>query len=129
MAQDVAAAAPQQAGKAIDVQKSLLGRSVNDADGKKVGSVSDIVAQTKSGTLDYVVVGPSGPSLGTNNAPQAVPWAKLKPISGDTSQPITLTLNDQQLASMPVYSASKAQETTGTRAVSKKAGATEQPLP
>jgi sporulation protein YlmC with PRC-barrel domain len=128
-AQDVAAASQAQAAKAIDVQKSLIGRSVTDANGKTVGSVSDIVAQTKSGTLDYIVVHPSGPSLGTANAPQAVPWAKLKPISGNTSQPITLTLNDRQLAAMPVYSASKAQETTGTRAVSKKAGATEQPPP
>jgi sporulation protein YlmC with PRC-barrel domain len=127
--QDVAAAPQAQTAKAIDVEKSLIGRSVNDASGKTVGSVSDIVAQTKSGTLDYIVVHPSGPSLGTANASQAVPWAKLKPISGDTAQPITLTLNDQQLAAMPVYSASKAQETNGTRAVSKKAGATEQPPP
>lgn len=128
-ARDVAAASQQQTAKAIDVQKSLIGRTVDDANGKKIGSVSDIVAETKNGTLDYVVVGPSGLSLGTANAPRAVPWAKLKPIPGDTSQPITLTLNDQQLASMPVYGASKAQETTGTRAVSKKAGATQPPPP
>jgi sporulation protein YlmC with PRC-barrel domain len=128
-AQDVAAASQKPAAHAIDVQQSMIGRTVNDASGKTVGSVSDIVAQTKSGTLDYIVVHPSGPSLGTANASQAVPWAKLKPISGDTAQPITLTLNDQQLAAMPVYSASKAQETNGTRAVSKKAGATEQPPP
>src|SRR6185312_13763998 len=89
-AQDVAAATQKPAAKAIDVQKSLIGRSVTDADGKTVGTVSDVVVQVKSGKLDYIVVNPSGPQLGTSNGPHAVPWAKLKPFSGDKSQPITL---------------------------------------
>jgi sporulation protein YlmC with PRC-barrel domain len=128
-ARDLSAASQKQDANAIDIEKSLIGRTVTDANGKTVGSVGDIVVQAKSGTLDYIVVHPSGPSLGTSNASQAVPWAKLKPISSDKSQPVVLALNDQQLASMPVFSASKAQETEGTRAVSRKAGATEQPPP
>lgn len=125
------ASAPQQSDdkKLIDVEQALIGRPVIDADGKNVGSVSDIVAQVKSGTLDYIVVHPSGPSLGTSNAPQAVPWAKLKPISSDKSHPIELALNDQQLASMPVYGASKAQETPDARAAGHAAGATQAPVP
>ena len=125
------AAAPQitTGNQTIDVQQALIGRPVVDANGKNIGSVSDVVAQTKSGTLDYIVVHPSGPSLGTSNAPQAVPWAKLKPISSDKSQPIQLALNDQQLASMPVYGASKAQETPDTRDASHAAGATQPPRP
>jgi sporulation protein YlmC with PRC-barrel domain len=128
-AQDIAAASQQPAGKAIDVEQSLIGRPVADAGGKTVGTVSDVVAQVKNGKLDYIVVDPSGPQLGTSNGPHAVPRGELKPISVDKSQPITLALNDQQLASLPVFGASKAQETEGTRAAGRKAGATEPPLP
>lgn len=125
------ASAPQQSSdkKLIDVEQALIGRPVVDADGKNIGTVSDVVAQVSSGTLDYVVVHPSGPSLGTSNAPQAVPWAKLKPISSDKSDPIKLALNDQQLASMPVYGASKAQETPNARAAGRATGATQAPAP
>ena len=125
------AAAPQKSddNKLIDVEQALIGRSVIDADGKSVGSVRDVVAQSNSGTLDYIVVQPSGPSLGTSNAAQAVPWAKLKPISGDKAQPIKLALNNQQVASLPVFGASKAEETQDTRAASHQSGATEQPAP
>jgi sporulation protein YlmC with PRC-barrel domain len=125
------AAAPQisTGNKTIDVEQAFIGRPVVDADGKNVGTISDVVAQSKSGTLDYIVIHSSGPSLGTSNAPQAVPWAKLKPISGDKSQPIELALNDQQVASLPVFGGSKAQETEGTRAVGRKAGATLPPTP
>jgi sporulation protein YlmC with PRC-barrel domain len=125
------AAAPQNPGdnKLIDVEQDLIGRSVVDADGKTVGTVSDVVAQVNSGTLDYIVVHPSGPSLGSSNAPQAVPWAKLKPISSDKSQPIQVALNNQQVASLPVFGASKAQETQDTRAASHEAGATQEPPP
>lgn len=120
--------APQSGdNKLIDVEQTLIGRSVVDADGKKIGTIGDIVAQVNIGTLDYIVVNPSGPSLGTRNAPQAVPWAKLEPISSDKSQPIKLALNDQQLAALPVFSASKAQETQDTRAASHDAGATQAP--
>jgi sporulation protein YlmC with PRC-barrel domain len=123
------AAAPQGSSdnRLIDVQQALIGRAVVDADGKKIGTVSDIVAQVSSGSLDYIVVNPSGPSLGNRNAPQAVPWAKLEPISIDKSQPIKLALNDQQLAALPVFSASKAQETWDTRDASHAAGATQAP--
>ncbi|HWE72357.1 MAG TPA: PRC-barrel domain-containing protein [Stellaceae bacterium] len=127
-AQDVAAASQKQA-NGIDVQQSLIGRTVTDSSGKKIGTVGDVVAQAASGTLDYIVVNPPGPSLGASNAPQAVPWAKLKSISGDKSQSIVLALDDQQLAAMPVFSASKAQETEGTRAAGRAAGATEPPAP
>jgi sporulation protein YlmC with PRC-barrel domain len=121
--------APQQSGdnKLIDVEQALIGRAVIDADGKNIGSVSDVVAQVNSGALDYIVVTPAGPSLGTSNAPQAVPWAKLEPISSDKSQPIKLALNDQQLAALPVFSASKAQETQDTRSASHDSGATQAP--
>jgi sporulation protein YlmC with PRC-barrel domain len=129
-AQAIVAESQKPAGnKAIDVEQAFIGRPVVDANGKTVGTVSDVVAQIESGTLDYIVVRPSGPSLGTSNAPQAVPWAKLKPVSGDKSQPIKLGLNDQQLASLPVFGASKAQETQDTRAAGRKAGATEPPAP
>jgi len=129
-AQAIASASQKPAGdKAIDVEQALIGRSVVDANGKTVGTVTDVVAQSKSGTLDYIVVRPSGPSLGTSNAPQAMPWAKLKPISSDKSQPVGLALNDQQLASMPVFGASKAQETEDTPAAGSKAGATQPRAP
>ena len=125
------ASAPQQSSdkNLIDVAQALIGRSVVDSDGKNIGSVSDVVAQVKSGALDYVVVHPSGPSLGTSNAPQAVPWAKLKPISSDKSQPIKLMLNNEQLASMPVFGGSKAQETRDTRAAGHETGAIQPPAP
>ena len=125
------ASAPQQSSdkQLIDVEDALIGRPVVDADGKNVGSVSDVVAQVNTGTLDYIVVRPSGPSLGTGNAPQAVPWGKLTPISSDKSQPLKLALNNQQLASMPVYGASKAQETPDARAAGHATGATQPPAP
>lgn len=126
-AQALAAAPQNRDSKTIDVEQALIGRPVVNANGEAVGTVSDVVAQIKSGTLDYIVVHPSGPSLGTSNAAQAVPWAKLKAISGDKSQPIELALNNRQLASLPVFSASKAQETPDTSAASHAAGATEQP--
>lgn len=125
-----APALPQANSKSgIDVEQGFLGRSVTTADGKTAGTVSDVVAETKSGKLDYVVVKPSGPQLGTYNAPRAVPWAKLKAVTGDHAQPITLTVTDQQLAALPVFDGSKAQETEGTRAAGAKVGATEPPAP
>lgn len=114
---------------AIDVEHAMIGRSVAASDGKTIGTVSDVVAQIKSGTLDYIVVKPTGPQLGSYNAPRAVPWAKLKSVTGDKSQPIALALNDQQLAALPVFGGSKAQETAGTRAAGAKVGATEPPAP
>ena len=121
--------APHQSdnSKLIDVDQAFIGRAVVDASGKKIGTVGDIVAQVNTGTLDYVVVNPAGPSLGTRNAPQAVPWAKLEPVSSDKSQPVKLSLNDQELAALPVFSASKAQETPATRSASQEAGATQAP--
>lgn len=131
-AQAIAAApafAQATTSSAIDVEQAFIGRSVATSDGKAAGTISDVVAQTKSGKLDYVVVKPASLQLGTVNAPRAVPWAKLKTIAGDKSQPIALALNDQQLAALPVFGGSKAQETAGTRAAGAKAGATEPPAP
>jgi sporulation protein YlmC with PRC-barrel domain len=128
-AQAIAAAPQKPTGKEIDVVQAFIGRPVADADGKTIGKISDVVVQIKSGKLDYIVVDPPGLQLGTSNAPHAVPWAKLKPISSDKSQPVVLALNDRQLASLPVFGASKAQETAGTRAAGQKAGATEPPAP
>jgi sporulation protein YlmC with PRC-barrel domain len=124
-AQDLASMSQKPDGKAIDVQNNFIGRAVNDASGKSVGKISDVVAEVKSGKLDYVIVNPSGPQLGTTNGPHAVPWSKLKSVSGDKSQPITLTMNDQQVAALPVLGASKAQETPGTRAAGSNVGAKE----
>lgn len=125
------AAAPAFAPSAsgLDVEQGVIGRPVVASDGKTVGTVSDVVAQIKSGTLDYIVVKPSGPQLGSYNAPRAVPWAKLKSITGNKSQPITLALNDRQLAALPVFGGSKAQETAGMRAAGAKVGAAEPPPP
>jgi sporulation protein YlmC with PRC-barrel domain len=128
-AQALAAAPTKTNEKTVDVEQAFIGRSVVDADGQTIGTVSDVVAQANNGTLDYIVVHPSGPSLGTSNAPHAVPWAKLKPIPGDKSQPIKLAVNDEQLAALPVFSASKAQETPDSRAASHDAGATQPPPP
>ncbi|HEY3917180.1 MAG TPA: PRC-barrel domain-containing protein [Stellaceae bacterium] len=113
----------------IDVEKALVGRPIRTADGKQAGTLSDLVFEVKSGKVDYAVVSQGGVHLGTNNGPYAVPWAKIKSVSGGKTQPITLTLNDQQFAALPIFGASKAQETPGTRAASAKVGATEQPPP
>ena len=117
----------KKTGKTIDVDQALIGRSVTSASGQKLGTVGDLVAQVKSGTVDYVVVDPGGIQLGTNNAPHAVPWSKVKSVSGDKSQPVVLAVNDKQMAALPVFGASKAQETPGSRAAGAKAGATEPP--
>lgn len=127
-AKDIAGA-PPSSGKGIDVQHDFIGRPVADANGHAIGKVSDVVAEIKSGKLDYIVVKPSGLQLGTANAPHAVPWAKLKPISGDTSQPIALSLNNDEVASLPVFGASKAEESGASRAAGANAGATEPPAP
>lgn len=116
-------------GSAIDVSQNLIGRDVTGADGSNLGTLSDVVVETKSGTVDYAIVNPGGLHLGSDNAPHAVPWKDVKSLARDKSQPVTLTLNQQQLASLPVFGASKAQETEGTRAAADKAGAIPQPAP
>ena len=125
------AAAPAfvPSGTAIDVEQAVIGRPVAVSDGKTVGTVSDVVAQATNGKVDYVVVNPTGPQLGTANAPRAVPWNKLKTVTDDKAQPIALSLSDRQLAALPVFDGSKAQETPGTRAAGAKVGATEPPPP
>lgn len=130
-AQQLASAPPldQKSGKTIDVDQGLIGRPVTGAGGQKLGTVSDLVVQVKSGTVDYLVVNPGGIQLGTTNAPHAVPWSKVKSVSRDKLQPVVVTVNDQQLAALPVFGASKAQETAGSRAASAKAGATQPPPP
>lgn len=125
---DAAPFASKATGKAIDIEKSLMGRAVTTTGGKNVGSLSDIVVEAKSGKIDYVVVDPGGLRLGTDNAPHAVSWSKLKPITGEKSQPIQITLDDKQFAATPVFGGSKEQVTTGNRAASKKVGATVAPL-
>lgn len=117
----------QKTGKGIDVDQALIGRAVKGTGGQELGMVSDVVAQVKSGTVDYLVVDPGGIQLGTNNAAHAVPWSKVKSVSSDKSQPIVVTVNDKQMAALPVFGASKAQETPGSRAASAKAGATQAP--
>jgi sporulation protein YlmC with PRC-barrel domain len=113
----------QQQGKAIDVQQALIGRSVKTTDGKNVGSVSDVIAETGNGKVDYIVVQQGGISLGTSNAAHAVPWSGLKPISGDKSQPIALTLDQQHWQETPVFGGSKAQETQAMREKARETGA------
>ena len=121
--------AQKATGKTIDVSQNLLGRDVTGANGSKVGTLSDVVVQTKNGTVDYAVVSPNGLQFGSANASHAVPWNDVKSIAGNKSQPVTLSVTDQQLAALPVFGMSKAEETKAGRAAAAKGGATPQPAP
>ena len=126
LSQKAVASAPalgRQKRKTIDVEQALIGRQVETGGGKNVGTVSDVIAEIGNGKVDYIVVAQGGIGLGTANAPHAVPWTKIKSVSGDKSQPIMLTLDEQHWKATPVFGASKAQETRGLRNKALKNGA------
>jgi sporulation protein YlmC with PRC-barrel domain len=127
-ADDVAKATPfdraTRSSKLIDAGQDLVGRPVTLPNGNKVGTVGDLAIEVQNGHIDYAMIDTnSGIQLGANNAAKAVPWAKIRPVSGDKSQALVVTINQEQLAAAPNFGTSKAQETRGTRDVSKQVGA------
>jgi sporulation protein YlmC with PRC-barrel domain len=62
----------------LDV-KALLGEDVLGADGKKLGTVADLVLQFEGGAPAALLVAPARANAGKENPPRIVAWNEAKP--------------------------------------------------
>ena len=79
---------------------NLIGMKVEGADGKKLGSIKDLVINPIDGDVDYAVLDYGG-FLGVNDKYFAVPWEALK-ISNDRKKAL-LDVTKKDLKQAPGF--------------------------
>jgi sporulation protein YlmC with PRC-barrel domain len=104
----------KQGDEYVSVADRLLGKKVAATDGKSLGSLDDLVVDTKTAKIVAALIDtPSGAAIGAEDTPRAVPWSVAR-LPTDKDAPIALTLNREQLAKEPGF-ATKAPEAPGTQ--------------
>ena len=81
--------------------KRVIGTSVNDATGKKIGEVEDIVLDKKSNDIMFTVVSFGG-FLGIGEKYHPLPWSTLDYDKEEGGYVVNLTR--EQLQAAPAYS-------------------------
>ena len=84
--------------------KKVIGTSVKNTAGEKIGTVEDIVLDKLSNNIVYAVVG-FGSFLGMNEKYHPVPWSALDYVESENSYVVPFT--KEQLASAPADSLEK----------------------
>ena len=81
--------------------KKVLGTTVKNTAGEKIGTVEDIVLDKLSNNIVYAVVGFGG-FLGMNEKFHPVPWSALDYVESENSYVVPFT--KEQLKAAPAYS-------------------------
>ena len=84
--------------------KKVIGTSVKNTAGEKIGTVEDIVLDKLSNNIVYAVVGFGG-FLGMNEKFHPVPWSALDYVESEDSYVVPFT--KEQLAAAPADSLDK----------------------
>jgi sporulation protein YlmC with PRC-barrel domain len=83
---------------------TLIGNSVRNTDGEKLGEIKDIMLDTETGRIAYAVLGFGG-FLGLGDKLFAVPWSALR--LHDTEHAFVLGVNKEQLERAPGFDKEK----------------------
>ncbi len=83
---------------------SLMDRDVQDAQGEKIGSVSDIMIGS-DGNVEYIVLSEGASFLGFGDTDLVpVPWSKVNTGNiGEDQDIVTLSLNKEELENAPAF--------------------------
>jgi len=77
--------------------KKVLGTSVHDPAGNKIGSIEDIILDKQSNSILFAVVGFGG-FLGMNEKYHPIPWSSLQYSDGDNAYVVSYTKDQLQAA-------------------------------
>lgn len=100
--------------------KKVIGTSVKNSAGEKIGQIEDIVLDKLSNNIVYAVVGFGG-FLGVNEKYHPVPWSALDYVESEDSYVVPYT--KEQLNAAPADSLEKLTRGDGAAAYSKSANA------
>ena len=98
--------------------KKVIGTSVKNSAGQKIGQVEDIVLDKLSNNIVYAVVGFGG-FLGMNEKYHPVPWSALDYVESEDSYVVPFT--KEELNAAPADSLEKLTRGDGAAAYSKSA--------
>ena len=100
--------------------KKVIGTSVKNSAGQKIGQIEDIVLDKLSNNIVYAVVGFGG-FLGMNEKYHPVPWSALDYVESEDSYVVPFT--KEELNAAPADSLEKLTRGDGPAAYSKSANA------
>lgn len=100
--------------------KKVIGTSVKNSAGEKIGQVEDIVLDKLSNNIVYAVVGFGG-FLGMNEKFHPVPWSALDYVESEDSYVVPFTKDELKAA--PADSLEQLTRADGAAAYSKSANA------
>jgi sporulation protein YlmC with PRC-barrel domain len=100
--------------------KKVIGTSVKNTAGEKIGTVEDIVLDKLSNNIVYAVVGFGG-FLGMNEKYHPVPWSALDYVESENSYVVPFTM--EQLKAAPADSLEKLTGGDGAASYSESANA------
>jgi sporulation protein YlmC with PRC-barrel domain len=100
--------------------KKVIGTSVKNSAGEKIGTVEDIVLDKLSNNIVYAVVGFGG-FLGMNEKYHPVPWSALDYVESENSYVVPFT--KEQLKAAPADSLEKLTRADGAASYSESANA------
>ena len=100
--------------------KKVIGTSVKNSAGEKIGQIEDIVLDKLSNNIVYAVVGFGG-FLGMNEKFHPVPWSALDYVESEESYVVPFTKSE--LAAAPADSLDKLTKSDGAAAYSQSAKA------
>jgi sporulation protein YlmC with PRC-barrel domain len=100
--------------------KKVIGTSVKNSAGQKIGQIEDIVLDKLSNNIVYAVVGFGG-FLGVNEKFHPVPWSALDYVESEDSYVVPFT--KEELNAAPADSLEKLTRGDGAAAYSKSANA------
>ena len=98
--------------------KKVIGTSVKNSAGEKIGQIEDIVLDKLSNNIVYAVVGFGG-FLGVNEKFHPVPWSALDYVESEDSYVVPFTRSELEAA--PADSLDKLTRGDGAAAYSKSA--------
>ena len=98
--------------------KKVIGTSVKNSAGEKIGQVEDIVLDKLSNNIVYAVVGFGG-FLGMNEKYHPVPWSALDYVESEDSYVVPFTMDELKAA--PADSLEKLTRADGAAAYSASA--------
>lgn len=100
--------------------KKVIGTSVKNSAGEKIGQIEDIVLDKLSNNIVYAVVGFGG-FLGVNEKFHPVPWSALDYVESEDSYVVPFT--KEELNAAPADSLEKLTRGDGVAAYSKSSNA------
>jgi sporulation protein YlmC with PRC-barrel domain len=87
---------------ALHSSKAIIGTKIEDAQGKSLGKVEELLIDPKTGKVDQVVVGLGG-MMGVGEKKVVVPWSDMKMQALHEGKRAVITMDRSRLESAPTY--------------------------